>query len=97
LKIAVVENMMPWHHIGNQEVIMNETEQSEHKLILRGLRRSDYPDIKTIMDRVYKGMGGAWTQNEYETLIQKFSEGQICIEDNGHVVAAALAILVNAE
>ena len=76
---------------------MNETEQSEHKLILRGLRRSDYPDIKKIMDRVYKGMGGAWKQNEYETLIQKFAEGQICIEDNGHVVAAALAILVNAE
>ena len=76
---------------------MNETNQSEHKIVLRGLTKSDYPDIKQIMDRVYKRMGGAWTSSEYETLIQKFPEGQICIEDNGHVVAAALTILVNAE
>ena len=73
---------------------MNET---EHKLVLRGLTQKDYPDIKRIMDRVYKGMGGAWEQDEYETLIEQFPEGQICIEDNDRVVAAALAILVSAE
>jgi len=76
---------------------MSESKQEKHKLILRGLKGSDYPDIKQIMDRVYKVIGGAWKQNEYETLIQKFPEGQICIEDKGHVVAAALTILVNAE
>ncbi len=29
---------------------MNETEQPEHKLILRALTRADYPHIKRIMD-----------------------------------------------
>ncbi|MBI9077349.1 MAG: GNAT family N-acetyltransferase [Desulfatibacillum sp.] len=76
---------------------MNETEQQEHKFILRGLKSNDYTDIKRIMDRVYKGMGGAWKPDEFGTLISQFPEGQICIEDNGNVVAAALTILVNAE
>ena len=76
---------------------MNDTEQQDHKLILRGLKRADYPDIKRIMDRVYKGMGGAWKPDEFDTLIVRFPEGQICIEDQGSVVAAALTILVNAE
>ena len=44
----------------------------EHKIVLRGLTKSDYPDIKQIMDRVYKRMGGAWTSSEYETLIKSF-------------------------
>lgn len=77
--------------------MMNDTGQTEHKLILRGLKQSDYPDIKRIMDRVYKGMGGAWLPDEFGTLIDQFPEGQICIEDKGGVVAAALTILVNAE
>jgi len=76
---------------------MNSTDQTQYKLILRGLTHQDYPQIKRIMDRVYKDIGGAWEPNEYAALIDNFQEGQICIEDNGVVVAAALAILVNAE
>ncbi len=76
---------------------MNKTEHSEYKLILRELKRDDYPHIKRIMDQVYAGMGGAWRRKEYEALLEYFPEGQICIEDKGRVVAAALALLVNAE
>lgn len=76
---------------------MNEIDQAEYKLILRGLTRQDYPHIKRIMDRVYSGMGGSWETDEYNALIDNFPEGQICIEDKGAVVAAALSILVNAE
>ncbi|WP_231569827.1 bifunctional GNAT family N-acetyltransferase/carbon-nitrogen hydrolase family protein [Hymenobacter sp. APR13] len=46
------------------------------------------------MDKVYSNMEGAWSQEEYNNLLKKFPEGQICIEDNGQVVAAALAIIV---
>ena len=76
---------------------MTDTEKPEHKLTLRGLTREDYPHIKRIMDQVYKGMGGAWKVSEFNILIDQFPEGQICIEDKGTVVAAALAILVNAD
>lgn len=76
---------------------MNEIDSTDHKLILRGLNLQDYADIKQIMDQVYAGMGGAWKQSEFAALIEQFPEGQICIEDKGRVVAAAMAILVNAE
>ncbi len=76
---------------------MNDIEQQDHKLILRGLTRADYPRIKEIMDRVYKGMGGAWKPEEFAALINQFPGGQIGIEDNGRIVAAALTIIVNAE
>ena len=38
---------------------------------------------------------GTDAQDEYNNLLRKFPEGQICIEDNGQVVAAALAIIVD--
>ena len=60
---------------------MNNTEEPEFKLKLRGLTREDYPHIKRIMDRVYAGMGGAWKLDEYDALIDHFPQGQICIED----------------
>ncbi len=66
-----------------------------HRLVLRSLRRGDFKAVKDIMDRVYSNMEGAWAQDEYNALIRKFPEGQICIEDNGQVVAAALAIIVD--
>lgn len=66
-----------------------------HKLVLRQLRRSDFKPIKAIMEKVYSNMEGAWAQDQYNALLKKFPEGQICIEDNGEVVAAALAIIVD--
>lgn len=65
-----------------------------HKLVLRALKRSDFKVVQQIMDKVYSNMEGAWSQEEYNNLLKKFPEGQICIEDNGQVVAAALAIIV---
>ena len=65
-----------------------------HKLVLRTLRRSDFKAIKQIMDKVYSNMEGAWSADEFAALLRKFPEGQIGIEDNGRLVAAALAIIV---
>lgn len=67
---------------------------SEHKLILRTLRLSDYKAIKGIMDMVYSNLGGSWTQKEFSALLKNFPEGQICIEDKGVVVAGALSVIV---
>jgi predicted amidohydrolase/GNAT superfamily N-acetyltransferase len=65
-----------------------------HKLVLRTLRRSDFKAVKVIMDKVYSNMEGSWSSEEFSALLRKFPEGQICIEDNGVIVAAALAIIV---
>ncbi|GAA3946492.1 bifunctional GNAT family N-acetyltransferase/carbon-nitrogen hydrolase family protein [Hymenobacter algoricola] len=74
--------------------LLTPTAVPAHKLVLRTLRRSDFKAVKGIMDKVYSNMEGAWSAEEFGALVRKFPEGQICIEDNGLVVAAALAITV---
>ncbi|SMB97551.1 Nitrilase/cyanide hydratase and apolipoprotein N-acyltransferase [Hymenobacter roseosalivarius DSM 11622] len=74
--------------------LLTPTAVPAHKLVLRTLRRSDFKAVKGIMDKVYSNMEGSWSSDEYAALIRKFPEGQIGIEDNGTLVAAALAIIV---
>lgn len=72
-----------------------EDEALEHKLALRHLRPNDYKDIKDIMDLVYPGFGGAWPKEKYLAMLRAFADGQICIEDDGRVVAAAFSVIVD--
>ena len=71
-----------------------ETPPLETRLRLRHLRDQDFADIKAIMDRVYAETGGAWSRRQFRAQLRMFPEGQICIEDNGKVVAAALSLIV---
>ncbi|MCG5515166.1 MULTISPECIES: bifunctional GNAT family N-acetyltransferase/carbon-nitrogen hydrolase family protein [Ectothiorhodospira] len=72
-----------------------ESEHDEHRLTLRNTRVDDYKDIEEIMEAVYQGLDGAWTREQFESQINRFPEGQICIEDNGKVVAAAISLIVD--
>ena len=74
---------------------LQEDSATDHKLLLRNLTEDDYPDIAEIMNEVYTSLGGAWPEKKYRAQITTFPEGQICIEDNGKVVAAALAVVVD--
>ena len=70
------------------------SETKEHKLDIRNLTLKDYNNIKVIMDEAYENME-PWTLEEYKKLLTLFPQGQICIEDNGKVVAAALALIID--
>lgn len=87
------------HHKKNGKPVLDErltpTAIPAHKLVLRQLRRTDFKAIKVIMDKVYSNMEGAWAADEFAALLRKFPEGQIGIEDNGTLIAAALAIIVD--
>lgn len=72
-----------------------DTETIDHKLEIRNLKLADYDDIEAIMQQAYSGMGGAWSKEEISRLLTLFPDGQICIEDNGRVVCAALTLLVD--
>lgn len=78
---------------------MSESESadisSEVKLKLRNLRVEDFDDIKAIMDAVYADLGGAWPKKKYLSMLKVFPDGQICIDDNGKVVAAAFSVVVD--
>ena len=67
------------------------------ELLLRNTRLDDYDDIARLMDRICPEWEGAWTREQFESQIRRFPEGQICIEDNGAVVAASNALIVNME
>ncbi|KHE90241.1 MAG: Carbon-nitrogen hydrolase [Candidatus Scalindua brodae] len=70
-------------------------ESGEHKLKVRNLNVADYDEIQPIMQQAYSGIVGAWTQDEILRLLTIFPDGQICIEDKGSVVGAALTLIVD--
>ena len=69
-------------------------ENQELHLTLRNISREDYPQLKALMDRVYPDLGGAWSQNTLDHLIQDFPQGQICIIDKDQMVGVALTLRV---
>ncbi len=72
------------------------SEQSvQHHLTLRNTRLSDFDEIREIMNRVYNRLGGSWTRAQFASQLARFPDGQICIEDNGKVVAAAASLVVD--
>jgi len=66
-----------------------------HHLRLRNLTMEDYPEIRNLMDRVYRDLDGAWPRKLIAGLIRRFPEGQFGIEDKGSIVAAALTVRVD--
>ncbi|HEV7350100.1 bifunctional GNAT family N-acetyltransferase/carbon-nitrogen hydrolase family protein [Telluribacter sp.] len=65
------------------------------KIITRNLTKEDYPDLKATMIEAYRGIGGQyWHEEKIDILLDKFPEGQLCVEVDGKVVACALAIVV---
>lgn len=88
----------PHHWVPGMD---NGTEDSspdtnvERLIKLRHLQPEDFDDIKAVMDVVYANLGGAWSRKKYMAQLFTFPEGQICIEDNGRVVAAAFSVIVD--
>ena len=79
----------------SEETESLRAEQDEHHLRLRNMVLEDYDDVARIMDRVYPDMDGAWSREQFAAQINRFPEGQICIEDNGRVVAGAITLIVD--
>ena len=62
----------------------------------RLLTEKDYLDLRNSMIEAYEGIGGQyWSKARIDILLEKFPEGQLCIEVDGKVVACALAIVVD--
>lgn len=74
---------------------MAKEKSKKHKLLLRHLTLEDYPQLADMMDGVYNNLGGAWTEDQYVAQLTRFPEGQIGIEDNGMLVAAAFSMIVD--
>lgn len=69
---------------------------TEPQIQLRHLRLDDFLTLEASMEEAYAGSGfHPWTKDEILTLIDKFPEGQICIEMDDKVAACALGIIVD--
>ncbi|MDO6544020.1 bifunctional GNAT family N-acetyltransferase/carbon-nitrogen hydrolase family protein [Photobacterium sanguinicancri] len=64
-------------------------------LNLRTIRPSDYDELAALMNLVFEDVGGAWPRMTIMDLIHQFPDGQICIEDSGNIIGAALTIKVD--
>lgn len=71
------------------------SESSDTLLTLRVISPEDYTQLAELMDIVYPDIGGAWPKATIQALVNAFPDGQICIEDKGKIVAAALTIKVD--
>ncbi|MDJ0957383.1 MAG: GNAT family N-acetyltransferase [Arenicellales bacterium] len=80
---------------NKEQFVPSEQHDIHHQLKLRNLVSSDYEAIKEIMDSVYAHSGGAWTRDQYESMLARFPDGQWCIEDQGKVIAATLSLIVD--
>ncbi|MDP4535827.1 GNAT family N-acetyltransferase [Alkalimonas collagenimarina] len=69
--------------------------QDELHIKIRNLETSDYPQLKHLMDVVYKDLGGAWPLHTIEKLIKDFPEGQICVIDHDEIIGLALSVQVD--
>ncbi|MFT6866222.1 MAG: putative amidohydrolase/ribosomal protein S18 acetylase RimI-like enzyme [Cyclobacteriaceae bacterium] len=71
-------------------------ETKSQNVHLRHLQLSDYPEVKEIMIKVYGNLKKTyWEKLDIKRLLEVFPEGQLCIELDGKMVAAALAIIVD--
>ncbi|MEX0619302.1 MAG: carbon-nitrogen hydrolase family protein [Pseudohongiellaceae bacterium] len=74
-----------------------ETQEPDiQRLTLRHLTLADYEGLKALQDEVYPALGG-WPRKNYEAQLNVFLEGQLCLEDNGTVIAAAFSLIVDYE
>ncbi|GAB2683457.1 bifunctional GNAT family N-acetyltransferase/carbon-nitrogen hydrolase family protein [Aliiglaciecola sp. 3_MG-2023] len=71
------------------------SQENEVKLLARNLTESDFDVLKIIMNKVYPNLGGSITKKRYLAMLKIFRDGQICIEDDGKVVAAAFSVIVD--
>lgn len=73
---------------------MSQTD--ERTVVLRHLTLEDYNDLKNAMIEAYSGSRMSyWGHGNISDILNIFPEGQICVEMNGKVVAAALSLIVD--
>lgn len=66
------------------------------KVSVRNLHISDYNQLLNSMKEAYKNWEDSyWLRKEIKIILEKFPEGQVCVEVDGKVVGIALSIIVD--
>lgn len=62
---------------------------------IRNLEKTDYPQLKKLMDQIYQDIGGSWEEHTIFKLIDDLPEGQICVVDHDTIIGVALSVQVD--
>jgi predicted amidohydrolase/ribosomal protein S18 acetylase RimI-like enzyme len=66
----------------------------EKNLVVRPLRREDYPAVTELQLKSFPGMK-PWSVGQFESQLAVFPEGQICVEYNGRIVASSSSLVLD--
>ncbi|MDF1612550.1 carbon-nitrogen hydrolase family protein [Stygiobacter electus] len=66
----------------------------EKSLIVRNLKKEDFEDVCNLQLKCFPGMP-TWTKEQFESQIEIFPEGQICIEYQGKIVASSSSLILD--
>jgi predicted amidohydrolase/GNAT superfamily N-acetyltransferase len=68
----------------------------EKHLKVRPLQRTDWPAYRALQERCFPGMEGS-VPAEFESQLERFPEGQICVEYQGRLVASSSSLILDFE
>lgn len=69
---------------------------SKPRVVVRQLQKSDFRDVQRVHRGAYPQLE-SWTQQQFNSQLDLFPEGQLCIEVDGRVVATSSSLLINLE
>lgn len=64
------------------------------KIKVRQITRADYEKITALQTKCFSGMK-PWNEEQFENIINRFPEGQMCVEYNGKVIASSCSLLID--
>lgn len=71
-----------------------DLESFETRVILRPLRREDFESVVKLQEACFPGMK-PWNREQFDSQLQTFPEGQMCIELDGEIVATSASLVVS--
>ena len=75
----------------NQRIDLTEFES---KIVLRQIRADDYDRIVAIQRACFPHME-PWGRDQFDSQLERFPEGQLCVEIDGEVVASSTSLIVD--
>lgn len=71
-----------------------DLEEFERMLVVRPLTREDFDQIVEMQLKCFPGMD-PWSVEQFESMLSRFSEGQICVEYEGGLVASSSSLIID--
>ncbi len=66
----------------------------ETRVVTRALRREDHAAVAALQLRCFPKMK-PWTEEQFQSQLERFPEGQLCVELDGRIVASSSSLIVD--